>query len=174
MSEAIVPLVSVLLGAVLGAGTTLGAEGIRARNARQHELLQVRREVELDALENARRLVQRLADFVTEHRFVSADDGEDAQASAADALFGQLEVMQSLSLRVQVLANFEVSIRIDKLELAIRGFMLSSLEAGAIDYVHADALLTHLRTRLNDLAAVIRDDLRTAEVDRPRVTHDWA
>ena len=164
MSEAIVPLVSVLLGAVLGAGATLVAEGVRARYARQHELLQVRREVELDALEHARRLVQRLADFVVENRLST----DDAAAAAADALFRQAEEMQSLSLRVQVPANFEVGMRIERLELAIRGFVLTSYESGAIDQVRADFLLTDMRSQLSDLASVIREDLRTAEVETRR------
>lgn len=166
MSGATIPLLSVLLGAVLGGGTTLLTEQIRARNARHHDLLQVRREVELDALEQVRRLLRRFGDFLGENHDGTDDEADERQAATVDAFFVEVEALQSLALRVSVLANEELGRAIDAIEDRLRAFLVDSFEEGIIRGEPGHALLEQLLRELDRLARVVRADLRTAELEQ--------
>ena len=166
MESALVPLVSVLLGAVLGGGASLLVERHRDGNSRRAELLGVRRTVELDALDEVHRTISTFHDIFV-HNHDGTDVEEDAaQAAAFEHHVQQLDSLEMLANRVHVLASPEIASIVQRVRDTIFNYLTNfDTGEGIFRAVEINAIRVQLDVSMVDLRAAIRVDLRTSELD---------
>ena len=162
----LVPLVSVLVGAVIGGGASLLVERTRARNSRKADLLSVRREVQLTALDEVHRCIGTFREIFVHNHGADDPEADENQANAMQRHFEQLESLSLQANRVDVLASHDVAALVRAVPEKIRDYFMSldpnggKFLAAEISRVSGD-----LDRIFDNLKIKIREDLHTAELD---------
>lgn len=168
METALVPILSVLLGAGIAAGASFLVESVRSRNLRRVTLLEARREVELDALDEVHRTIETFRKIWVHNHTVDDEAADLAQAEALSGHLLQLDDLELLANRVHVLANPSVGLLVQHVRDAIVNYFMSlnPEEQGAMFRgAEIDAVEKRLNELFAELKTAIRADLHTSDLD---------
>lgn len=162
MRETVVPLLSVLLGAVLGGAGTLLAERARAANARRHDLFQARRQVELEAIDQVHDLLAAFnAIFVHNHNGKNRS-ADRLQAAALDRFLVQLDQTARLSARVRAVASDEAGQLMREIQQDLLDYFYSLTDRFPAEQTNEVAATA--ADKAERLARIVREDLGTDDL----------
>ena len=165
MSESLLAILSVLVGALIGGGITLLVEHFRSVDARRATLRERRRQVELDALEVAHRVVRDFRLIFSHNHDGTDDDADEAQAAALEEWYQGTVELDIHVLRVRALASPSVADTLERIPDRMRKYWDDIEDDGRFLAAKIIPAVDDLEAALADLLAGVRADLGTNELD---------
>lgn len=158
-------LLGVLIGGVITAVTSYLLERQREKSRKKLDLLKVRREVELEALEAAHNMVRQFAEFPNHNHDGHDEEADRAQAATIEVLGLRAEELSIIALRVDVLASHRVAQLIQEIPDRIFNYFADITNDEKIYADKANIAISDLLQIIDALKKEVRRDLQTSLLD---------